>query len=250
MLGAPKPTIRSARHARSRSRPARPRLLAPERQRHRAVGPADFPGRKLVLYFYPKDDTSGCTLEAVEFTARAADFEAADTVVLGISRDSVKSHCKFRDKHSLGILLLSDEDGAVTERFGVWVEKSMYGRKYMGIERATFLVDAAGDGRARLAQREGPGPRRRGAGRPPGPLTGTPAGVPKLLAVAKGLHRLPADAGLNEHLSTCGCYLSKYPPTTLPDASTRRRPALHWWPRLPRHGFGVGAIARKMATTT
>ncbi|MFO1142504.1 MAG: peroxiredoxin [Amaricoccus sp.] len=109
-----------------------------------SLGPADFAGRKLVLYFYPKDDTSGCTLEAIEFTARAADFDAADTAVLGISRDSVKSHCKFRDKHSLGIPLLSDENGTVTEACGVWVEKSMYGRKYMGIERATFLVGPQG----------------------------------------------------------------------------------------------------------
>ncbi len=108
------------------------------------VGPADFRGKKLVIYFYPKDDTSGCTLEAVEFTARADDFAAAGTAVLGISRDSVKSHCRFRDKHSLRVVLLSDEDGTVTERFGVWVEKSMYGRKFMGIERATFLVDAVG----------------------------------------------------------------------------------------------------------
>jgi peroxiredoxin Q/BCP len=108
------------------------------------LGPAAFRGRKLVLYFYPKDDTSGCTLEAVEFTARAADFAAAGATVLGISRDSVKSHCKFRDKHSLHIPLLSDEEGSVTEAFGVWVEKSMYGRRYMGIERSTFLIDANG----------------------------------------------------------------------------------------------------------
>jgi peroxiredoxin Q/BCP len=108
------------------------------------VGPADFRGRPLVLYFYPKDDTSGCTLEAVEFTAKADDFAAAGATVLGISRDSVKSHCKFRDKHSLHIPLLSDEEGSVTEAFGVWVEKSMYGRRYMGIERSTFLIDAAG----------------------------------------------------------------------------------------------------------
>jgi peroxiredoxin Q/BCP len=109
-----------------------------------SLGPADFRGKKLVLYFYPKDDTSGCTLEAVEFTARAADFAAAGAAVLGISRDSVQSHCKFRDKHALGIPLLSDIDGSVTEAFGVWVEKSMYGRRYMGIERSTFLVDAGG----------------------------------------------------------------------------------------------------------
>jgi peroxiredoxin Q/BCP len=109
-----------------------------------SIGPADFRGRKLVIYFYPKDDTSGCTLEAIEFTASADDFAAADTAVLGISRDSVKSHCKFRDKHSLRVPLLSDEEGTVTERFGVWVEKSMYGRRYMGIERSTFLVGRDG----------------------------------------------------------------------------------------------------------
>jgi peroxiredoxin Q/BCP len=107
-------------------------------------GPADFAGRKLVLYFYPKDDTSGCTLEAKTFTDRLADFTAADTAVVGVSKDSVGSHCKFRDKHGLGVTLLSDEAGTLTEELGLWVEKSMYGRKYMGIERATLLVD--GDG--------------------------------------------------------------------------------------------------------
>ncbi len=108
------------------------------------AGPADFAGRKIVLYFYPRDDTPGCTTEALGFTAAAADFEAADTVVLGISRDSVQSHERFRDKHGLGIVLLSDEDGVVCERFGVWVEKSMYGKKHMGVDRSTFLVDRAG----------------------------------------------------------------------------------------------------------
>ena len=85
-----------------------------------------------MLFFYPKDDTSGCTIEAIDFTAKLAEFEAADTVVLGISKDSVKSHAKFRDKHGLKVMLLSDESGAVLERFGVWIEKSMYGRKYHG----------------------------------------------------------------------------------------------------------------------
>lgn len=113
-------------------------------------GPADFPGRKLVIYFYPKDDTSGCTTEALGFSARAAEFEAARAVVLGISRDSVKSHDRFRDKHGLKVILLSDADGVVCQRFGVWVEKSMYGRKYMGIQRATFLVE---DGAVRRAWR-------------------------------------------------------------------------------------------------
>jgi thioredoxin-dependent peroxiredoxin len=105
-----------------------------------SAGPADFRGRRLVLYFYPKDDTSGCTTEALGFTAKLPEFEAADAVVLGISRDSVKSHDKFRDKHRIGIRLLSDESGAVCEAFGVWREKSMYGRTFMGIERSTFLI--------------------------------------------------------------------------------------------------------------
>ena len=108
------------------------------------TGPGDFPGRKLVLFFYPKDDTSGCTTEAIGFTARITEFDAANTVVLGISKDSVKSHDKFRDKHGLKVILLSDETGAIVERFGVWVEKSMYGRKFMGVERSTFLIDKTG----------------------------------------------------------------------------------------------------------
>ena len=107
-------------------------------------GPEDFAGAKLVLYFYPKDDTSGCTLEAQGFTARAADFEAAGTRLVGVSKDSVKSHCKVRDKHGLKVLLLSDEAGALIDPLGFWVEKSMYGRKYMGIERATLLVGPDG----------------------------------------------------------------------------------------------------------
>jgi len=108
------------------------------------LGPADFAGRKLVIYFYPKDDTSGCTSEAVAFTARRAEFEAAGAAVVGISKDSVRSHEKFRDKHRLGLPLLSDADGDVVDRFGAWVEKSMYGRRYMGIDRSTFLVGPDG----------------------------------------------------------------------------------------------------------
>jgi len=112
------------------------------------VSLSDFKGRNVVLYFYPKDDTPGCTREAVSFTERAADFEAANTVVIGVSRDTVAKHEKFRDKYGLGVILGADEDGKVCEAYGVWVEKSLYGRKYMGIERATFLIDAEG----RLAQ--------------------------------------------------------------------------------------------------
>jgi thioredoxin-dependent peroxiredoxin len=101
-------------------------------------------GQKLVVYFYPKDDTSGCTREAQDFTALMPEFAKAGTAVLGISKDPVKSHAKFAEKYSLTVALGSDADGSVCEAFGVWVEKSMYGRKYMGIERATFLVGSDG----------------------------------------------------------------------------------------------------------
>jgi peroxiredoxin Q/BCP len=108
------------------------------------VSPADFRGNKLVLYFYPKDDTSGCTREAQDFTALAGAFEKAGTWVLGISRDSPASHRKFSDKYGLKVRLASDSDGSVCEAFGTWGQKSMYGRKYMGIDRATFLIDRDG----------------------------------------------------------------------------------------------------------
>ncbi len=101
-------------------------------------------GKKLVLYFYPKDDTTGCTREAQEFTALAADFAKAGVDVVGVSKDSVKRHIKFASKYDLKVGLGSDESGEVCEAFGVWVKKSMYGREYMGIERATFLIDADG----------------------------------------------------------------------------------------------------------
>ena len=104
----------------------------------------DYKGPPLVLYFYPKDDTSGCTKQAIGFSERLKDFEKAGAAILGVSRDPVKKHDKFKDKHDLTITLGSDEEGAVTEAYGVWVEKSMYGRKYMGIERSTFLIDGKG----------------------------------------------------------------------------------------------------------
>ena len=102
------------------------------------------PGRPLVLYFYPKDDTSGCTREAQDFSELAEEFEKAGTFVIGVSKDSPQSHAKFTSKYDLKVRLLSDSDGAACEAFGAWVEKSMYGRKYMGIERATFLIDRDG----------------------------------------------------------------------------------------------------------
>ena len=100
--------------------------------------------RPLVIYFYPKDDTAGCTREAQDFTVLAADFAAAGAMVLGISKDPPAAHARFVAKHALDIALASDLDGSACEAFGVWVEKNMYGRKYMGIDRATFLFGADG----------------------------------------------------------------------------------------------------------
>ena len=99
---------------------------------------------KVVLYFYPKDATPGCTLEAQDFSARLADFTAAGCTVIGVSKDSVKTHDKFCQKHGLSIILVSDEAGHTCEDYGVWLEKSMYGKTYMGIERTTVLIDPAG----------------------------------------------------------------------------------------------------------
>lgn len=101
-------------------------------------------GKTVVLYFYPKDDTSGCTQEALNFTEKAAEFAAAGAVIVGVSRDTVASHERFRDKYGLSVILAADVEGKTCEAYGVWVEKSMYGRKYMGIERATFLIDPNG----------------------------------------------------------------------------------------------------------
>lgn len=101
-------------------------------------------GKKVVLYFYPKDDTSGCTVQAVDFTALSAEFAKAGAVVVGMSPDPVKAHDKFIAKHDLGVILASDEDKSVLEAYGVWKEKSMYGRKYMGVERSTFIIDSNG----------------------------------------------------------------------------------------------------------
>ena len=102
------------------------------------------PGQKLVLYFYPKDDTSGCTREAQDFTAMTSDFATAGAKVVGVSRDDMKRHDKFIAKYDLAVPLAADTDGAISDAFGTWVQKSMYGRKYMGMERATFLIGADG----------------------------------------------------------------------------------------------------------
>ena len=101
-------------------------------------------GKTVVLYFYPKDDTGGCTKEAVAFTEHLPAFEAAGAVVYGVSKDTVAKHGKFRAKHGLGVGLLSDADSDLCERYGVWAEKSMYGKTYMGIERSTFVIDGNG----------------------------------------------------------------------------------------------------------
>ena len=110
------------------------------------------PGQPLVLYFYPKDDTSGCTREAQDFTALAPDFAKAGAKVIGVSRDPMKAHEKFIGKYALAVPLVSDEDGRISDAFGTWVQKSMYGRKYMGMERSTYLIGA--DGRVLKAWRK------------------------------------------------------------------------------------------------
>ena len=110
------------------------------------------PGKPLVLYFYPKDDTSGCTREAQDFTALAGEYAKLGVKVVGVSRDPMNKHEKFIGKYGLSVPLVSDEDGRISEAFGTWIEKSMYGRKYMGMERATFLIGT--DGRVLKAWRK------------------------------------------------------------------------------------------------
>jgi len=104
----------------------------------------DYRGKKVVLYFYPKDGTPGCTKEAIEFRDMAKDFEKEDAVILGVSKDSLKSHQKFKAKHNLPFTLLSDPEGKVLDLYGVWKKKSLYGRTFMGTERTTFLIDEKG----------------------------------------------------------------------------------------------------------
>ncbi len=108
------------------------------------VSLADFAGKPVVLYFYPKDDTSGCTTEAIDFSGLSGEFEKLGATVIGVSPDSVKSHDKFAAKHSLSVVLAADEEHTALEAYGVWKEKSMYGKTYMGVERSTFLIDGSG----------------------------------------------------------------------------------------------------------
>ena len=108
------------------------------------VALSDYQGKQVVLFFYPRDDTSGCTKEAIGFSEHLDAFKAADAVVLGLSKDSITAHNKFRDKHGLRVALLSDETTDICEQYGTWVEKKMYGKTFMGIERSTFLIGADG----------------------------------------------------------------------------------------------------------
>ena len=123
----------------------------------RTVRLSDLKGRKVVLYFYPKDDTPGCTKEACGFRDALPDFSAIDAEIIGVSKDSVAKHDKFKAKYDLPFTLATDEDGSVCEAYGTWVEKSMYGRKYMGIDRATFLIDETGRLRAEWRKVKVPG---------------------------------------------------------------------------------------------
>ena len=113
-------------------------------QNGKEINLSQFNGKKLVVYFYPKDDTPGCTIEAQDFTKYAAEFEKLNCIILGISKDSVKSHCGFVKKYQLAFNLLSDIDGEVCDKYGVIKEKSMFGKKYFGIERSTFLINQLG----------------------------------------------------------------------------------------------------------
>jgi len=110
----------------------------------KTVSLSDFAKRKLVIYFYPKDNTPGCTTEAIDFTAAVKDFDKANTSIIGVSADSVKKHENFIEKHNLGITLLADETHEMLHAYGVWVQKKMYGREFMGIERATYLIGTDG----------------------------------------------------------------------------------------------------------
>jgi thioredoxin-dependent peroxiredoxin len=109
-----------------------------------AVSLASLSGKPVVLYFYPKDDTSGCTAQAIDFNALRPEFEKAGATIIGVSPDDAKSHAKFKTKHKLTLSLASDESKETLEAYGVWAEKSMYGRKYMGVERTTYLIGADG----------------------------------------------------------------------------------------------------------
>jgi peroxiredoxin Q/BCP len=120
-----------------------PAFSAPD-QSGKTVSLSDFAGKKVVLYFYPKDDTPGCTTEACSFRDEHAAFKKKGAVVLGVSPDDAKSHTKFIEKFSLPFTLIADEGHKIAENYGVWVEKSMYGKKYMGVERSTFVIDPAG----------------------------------------------------------------------------------------------------------
>jgi len=122
-----------------------------------SVSLKELKGKPVVLYFYPKDDTSGCTKEACDFRDGLPNFSKSKAVVIGVSKDSVESHKKFKTKHKLNFALGSDEDGKVCEAYGVWKEKSMYGRKYMGVERSTFVIDGAGVLRAEWRKVKVPG---------------------------------------------------------------------------------------------
>ncbi|MEO1309642.1 MAG: peroxiredoxin [Pseudomonadota bacterium] len=109
-----------------------------------SISLSDLKGKKVVLYFYPKDDTPGCTKEAIGFSEKLAAFEKAGAVVIGVSKDTIAKHDRFKEKHDLKVMLGSDPEGEIIEAYGSWVEKSMYGKTYMGIDRSTFLIDEKG----------------------------------------------------------------------------------------------------------
>jgi len=120
-----------------------PEFCLPDKDKN-SICLKDYRGKWVVLYFYPKDNTSGCTIEAIDFTNLIGEFEKKNAVVIGISPDSPESHCRFTDKHNLNLTLLSDKEHSVIEKYGAWVLKKMYGREYYGVQRSTFIIDSDG----------------------------------------------------------------------------------------------------------
>jgi peroxiredoxin Q/BCP len=171
---------------------------------HGRVSLAALKGKPVILYFYPKDDTTGCTAEAQGFSGAADAFAKAGVTVVGVSKDSVASHGKFRSKYDLKIELGSAKEDDVVERYGAWIEKSMYGRKYMGIDRSTFLIDKAGVIRRVWRKVKGGRPRRRSPGRGSGIARGLTRVVRRAAAcrAPDGTGRQSSD-GIHAELITC-----------------------------------------------
>ena len=206
-------------------------------------------GKLVVLYFYPKDDTSGCTAQACAFREAQAKFARAGAQIVGVSKDSVARHDKFKAKYGLPFSLVSDDNSTICEAYGVWKEKSMYGRKYMGVERSTFVIDAKGVIREGLAQGQGGWPCGRGAGCGRG-IVVTLDGIAELAAAARAVLNQAAPAGklaLTRAAAQAWAAgeLSVGGRAGAPDHPARpERPVLLAPGRMPRRRKGIGAANR------